>query len=187
MVTRQQYVFGYGSLLTTNAEPIPELTPSRLRGHRRTWNVAMDNSQAIPGYKRYVDPVTGNAPAVFVVFLNIVADSGRYVNGAVFPVSADELAELDRRERNYDRIEVTSSLAEPVDGTVWTYTGVPAAVERFETGMRARRAVIGEDYHRTVLAGFTALEDDAAREFEAVTEPPPCPIVTLQRVSVPPA
>src|ERR1700734_1150757 len=118
MATGQKYVFGYGSLLSADAEPISKLTSSRLRGHRRTWNVAMDNSRAIPGYKRYVDPVTGNPPAVFVVFLNIVADADSHVNGALFPVSEEMLAALDRRERNYERIDVTENLADAVAGRV---------------------------------------------------------------------
>lgn len=178
------YVFGYGSLVTPGGERIAGVTANALRGYRRTWNVAMDNSRAIPGYKRYLDPATGTAPPWFVVFLNIVPDAGRHVNGAVVPVSAEELAELDRRERNYERIEVTSSLAEPMAGTVWTYTGLPAAVERFETGIQAGRAVISQDYRQTVLRGFAALGDHAAREFEAVTDPPPCPMVALRRVDI---
>lgn len=185
MAPSEHYVFGYGSLVTPGGERIAGLTGTVLRGYRRTWNVAMDNTRAIPGYKRYLDPATGTPPPWFVVFLNIVPDAGRSVNGAVFPVSGEELAELDRRERNYDRIEVSSSLAQAVGGTVWTYTGVRAAVERFETGMRAGRAVISQDYQQIVLQGFTALGDDAVREFHAVTDPPPCSVVPLERVAVP--
>jgi hypothetical protein len=185
MAPSEHYVFGYGSLVTPGGERIAGLTANVLRGYRRTWNVAMDNTRAIPGYKRYLDPATGTSPPWFVVFLNIVAQAGRYVNGAVFPVSAEELVELDRRERNYGRIEVSSSLAEPVDGIVWTYTGARAAVERFKTGMRAGRAVISQDYEQIVLQGFTALGDDAVREFVAVTDPRPCSVVPLQRVAVP--
>jgi hypothetical protein len=185
MATGQQYVFGYGSLLTTDAEPIPELTASRLRGHRRTWNVAMNNSQAIPGYKRYVDPVTGNPPAVFVVFLNIVADPGGEVNGALFPVSDEKLAALDRRERNYERIDVTAGLADPVAGSIWAYAGSSAGIERFEVGQRAGSAVISRGYVDDVRRGFASLGADAAAELESLTDPPPCPIVALRRVPVP--
>jgi hypothetical protein len=184
MATGQQYVFGYGSLLTRDAEPIPELMPSRLRGHRRTWNVAMDNSRAIPGYKRYVDPVTGNPPAVFVVFLNIVADADSEVNGALFPVSDEKLAALDRRERNYERIDVTAHLAEAA-GPVWTYSGSTAGIERFEAAKRAGAAVISRGYVDDVRRGFASLGADAAAELESLTDPPPCPIVALRRVPVP--
>ncbi len=185
MATGQQYVFGYGSLLTTDAEPIPELTPGRLRGHRRTWNVAMDNSQAIPGYKRYVDPVTGSPPAVFVVFLNVVADADSEVNGALFPVSDEKLDALDTRERNYERIDVTANLVEAVAGPVWAYAGSSAGIERFEAGQRAGAAVISRGYVDDVRRGFASLGADAAAELESLTDPPPCPIVALRRVRVP--
>jgi hypothetical protein len=142
----------------------------------------MDNSVTIPGYKYYVDPVTGERPAYFVVFLNIVADHSTLVNGAAFEVSADQLTVLDDRERNYDRIEVSSLLSEPVEGTVWTYVGSGAGVRRFETGRRANRAVISAAYRNAVRQGFSALGGDAAEQFERLTEPPECPIVPLQRI-----
>jgi hypothetical protein len=146
----------------------------------------MDNSQAIPGYKQYLDPATGVAPPCFVVFLNIVPDATSHVNGAVLAVSGDQLAELDRRERNYTRIEVTSCLGEAVAGTVWTYTGSPAAIARFHAGLRAGTAVISETYAQAVRQGFAALGDDAICEFQALTDPVPCPLVPLRRVPVAP-
>jgi hypothetical protein len=142
----------------------------------------MDNSVTIPGYKYYVDPVTGERPACFVVFLNIVDDSTSHVNGAVFTVSGSELAELDRRERNYDRIDVSSLVCEPVEGTVWTYVGSGEGVRRFEAGRRANRAVISASYHNDVRHGFTSLGGDSAEQFERLTDPPACPIVPLQRI-----
>ena len=60
------FLFGYGSLLR-----FPGGIPCHLLGHRRAWNVAMDNRQTIPGYKYYVDPDTGERPPVHVTFLNI--------------------------------------------------------------------------------------------------------------------
>lgn len=180
------YVFGYGSLLTPGGDGIAGMVAGRLRGYRRTWNVAMDNSQAIPGYKQYVDPDTGTPPPCFVVFLNVVPDPRRDVNGAVFPVTAEELAALDRRERNYDRIDVSSSLAEPVAGRVWTYVGSTSGVQRFQTGLHSDTAVISADYAQAVRRGLGLLGDGAEAEFESMTDPPPCPIVPLRRVPIPP-
>ena len=178
-------MFGYGSLLTPAGDGIAELVPRRLRGYRRIWNVAMDNSQAIPGYKQYLDPATGTPPHCFVVFLNIVPDRDRDVNGAVFPVSGQELAALDRRERNYDRIDVSSSLAEPMAGRVWTYVGSTAGVQRFHAGVHSNTAVISEAYALAVRRGCASLGEDAEVEFQSMTDPPPCPIVPLRRVAVP--
>jgi hypothetical protein len=180
-----QYVFGYASLVAPR-EPAPGLRAGVLRGYRRTWNVAMDNSRAIPGYKQYVDPATGTRPNCFVVFLNIVPDRGASVNGAMFRVSADELDELDERERNYERIEVSSRLAEAVVGTVWSYAGSEAGVARYEEGRRTGRAVISAAYHDDVRCGFATLGHHAAAEFDRLTEPPPCPIVPLDRVPLAP-
>jgi hypothetical protein len=151
-------------------------------GYRRTWNVAMDNSQSIPGYKQYLDPATGARPRCFVVFLNIVADHGACVNGALFRVSSAELAELDHRERNYDRIDVSALVPERVPGAVWTYVGSESGVARYEHGRRANQAVISAAYHDGVKRDFASLGDGAAAEFDRLTDPPNCPIVVLQRV-----
>ena len=147
----------------------------------------MDNARSIPGYKRYLDPATGEPASGFVVFLNIVPDPDRCVNGVLLAVSAEDLTELDRRERNYQRIDVSAHLAEPGDGTVWSYAGSRAAVERFETGRRSDRAMISRAYRDSVRRGFAALGDEAAVQFDAWTDPPPCPVVALQRVPVPKA
>jgi hypothetical protein len=105
-------VFGYGSLLEGAAG-----TPCRLPGHRRRFGVAMDNRRTIPGYKYYLDAATGERPAVFVAFLDIVEDPGSAVEGLSFEVDAAALAALDDRERNYRRVEV--------DGRLWAYAGLP--------------------------------------------------------------
>ena len=66
-----EYVFAYGSLL--GLEPAG---PCTLRDHARGWDVAMDNTKTIPGYKFYVDPQTGERPAVYVAFLAIRPEPG---------------------------------------------------------------------------------------------------------------
>jgi hypothetical protein len=175
-------VFGYASLVHREDRGSRRLRPAEVRGYRRTWNVAMDNSVTLPDYKYYVDPATGERPQCFVVFLNIVADGSASVNGALFGVTEAELDGLDRRERNYSRIQVGSRLAEPVEGRVWTYVGRPAAVSRFETARRLDRGVIQAAYRDGVRRGFVALGVEAATEFERLTDPPPCPIVALDRV-----
>jgi gamma-glutamyl AIG2-like cyclotransferase len=88
-------VFAYGSLL--GLEPTGRCT---LRDHARGWDVAMDNTKTIPGYKFYVDPQTGERPAVYVVFLAIRPELGASVPGAVFAADDALLAALDARERN---------------------------------------------------------------------------------------
>src|SRR4051812_47544581 len=142
------FVFGYGSLLRR-----PDGIPCHLLGHRRAWNVAMDNRRTIRGYKYYVDPGTGERPPVHVAFLNLYPAAEGRVNGIAFPTAAEELDELDRRERNYDRIDVTRLLDVDLGGTVWTYLGSEAARERFEAGT----AVVDQNYVEDVRDGFRAV------------------------------
>ena len=98
-------VFGYGSLVA-----LPGAVRSELGGHRRLWGVAMDNAVDIPGYKRYLAP-DGSRPDVCVAFLDIEPDACGSVIGACFAVA--DLAALDCREHNYERVDVTDGLADP--------------------------------------------------------------------------
>jgi hypothetical protein len=130
-------------------------------GLRRVWGVAMDNREAIPGYKRYLDPVTGEPPAVFVAFLDVVEDAGASVDGVLLEVG--DLAALDARERNYERVAIE------VEGVqAWTYVGSAAGRARFAAGVESRTLVV----------------DAAYLELAGACEPPPCPIVALERVEL---
>lgn len=180
-----EYVFAYGSLVRDLADG-DQLArrAAHLRDHRRAWNVAMDNSVSLPGYKYYLDAEDSSRPEVFVTFLNLVPTPGHRVNGILVPVSAEELVELDRRERNYARREVTTSIEQAAGGRVWSYFGKPEASQRFATGLRAARAVIDESYLERVRAGFEALSDDALAEFERSTDPHGCRTLKLLRVDL---
>ena len=94
----QDYVFGYGSLLNPRSRAA-QASACGLEGFRRTWDVAMDNTKTIPGYKYYVDAVSGDRPALFVTFVNLRPSPGEVVSGVAFPVDRERLAALDRRER----------------------------------------------------------------------------------------
>ncbi len=180
-----EYVFGYGSLLglAADGDGLPPRV-CRLRDHRRTWNVAMDNSVELPDYKHYLD-ADGVRAALFVTFLNLVPAPGFAVNGVLFAVAPAELLELDRRERNYERIDVGERLDVPIDGAAWAYFGGELARARFDGGMRAGAAVVDRTYLDAVRGGFAAIGADALGEFDASTDAPPCPIVPLTRIDPP--
>jgi hypothetical protein len=94
------------------------------------------------------------------------------------------LPELDRRERNYLRVEVTRQIDVGLEGQAWTYLGRPEAVQRFEHGARSRRAVVDKTYLDCVRSGFGLLSDGALEEFDASTDPPGCAVLELQRIEL---
>lgn len=167
---RSDWVFGYGSLVDGDARP------ARLRGFARDWGVAMDNAVDLPAYKRYLLP-SGERPAVMVCFLDLVAEPGAAVVGAVRRVAGFEA--LDARERNYERVEVTRALDGAPPGRVWAYVGSPAGRERARRGRVEGRAVVARAYLDGVRAGFARLGSGA---------PPPepdVPVWELARIDIP--
>ena len=166
------FVFGYGSLLEGG-----EGVPCRLAGHRRRWGVAMDNRRTIPGYKYFLAP-DGSRPEVHVAFLDVVAEPGSAVEGLAFRVDAARLAELDARERNYRRVDVTAGVEASLGGPVWAYVGLAEARERYARAVAAGTAVVSRAYVEGVRAGFAA----SGRGFD--TEPE-VPVRDLTLVRVP--
>ena len=75
------YVFGYGSLV---GEPRSLLhggatyaaIPGRLPGFRRLWGVAMNNWEAAPSRKHFVEPGTQRVPRIRVAFLDLEKSGG---------------------------------------------------------------------------------------------------------------
>jgi len=127
----------------------------------------MDNTRDLPGYKYYVDPETGERPAIYVAYLDLEPDPESSVKGVVFAVDAPALDQLDQRERNYQRAEV--SIDPAPDGRVWTYRGTADARRRFERGLAAGTAVVDRAYYDSVRSA----------------DPPPVPIRSLTRVDTP--
>lgn len=154
-------LFAYGSLAAEAGEP------GELRGWRRVWGVAMDNARTIPGYKVYCAP-DGSQPEVCVAFLDIEAHAGSVVQGVLLPVFPARLPALDRRERNYERRDVTAGV-DGAAGRVWAYVGHAESRARLRAAQGAGRAVIAADYARVV----------------APLAEPGLPVLELRRVDVP--
>jgi len=176
------HIFGYGSLVLDDGG---RGTLARLRGHRRVWGVATDNVRAIPGYKMYLERSSGSRPAVYVAFVDLERREGSAVSGLVRPVSEEQLEELDRRERNYDRVEVTGQIEGVEQGRVWTYRGSAEGRERLRRGLEAGTAVISRDYLEKVLAGFELLGTDERRVFEESSVLGDLPVLDLERIDLP--
>ncbi len=190
-----EWVFGYGSLVDAAAlapwlgrDPFApgEVARCRLRGHRRTWNVARDNAAGRADKPHYVDPGTGERPALFVVAVNIRPAPGAAVNGLAFQVMRAQRDRIDRREFNYDRINAAELVDPPLEGPVWTYRGSQAAHARYRAGVAAGRAVVSRRYHRIVEGAFASLGEAALAEYRASTDPPAVPFADLHRTDWPP-
>jgi hypothetical protein len=149
------WVFGYGSLAA-----LPGARPATLADHRRKWGVAMDNTVELPGYKVYED-AHGNRPAVCVAFLDVEPDAAATVRGARIEVDAQGLANLDVRERSYERAEVQPG--------GFVYRGRPERRALAATARREGRLVVQREYYELVRAALGDVEE------------PDCPVVDLIR------
>lgn len=183
-----EFVFGYASLSALLAAPPTRAPDPRgyvtdLRGARRRFGVAADNALAIPGYKRY-RAADGSYPPVHVAFLNLEDDGGAgAVNGVCLPADAATLAALDRRERNYVRVEVTERIAAPL-GRTWAYVGSPEGRARLADGRARGSAVVTREYRALVLAGFAALGEEELARFHASSDLGGLPVRELERVDL---
>jgi len=175
-----EHVFGYGSLVLDGRRG----AVARLPGYRRVWGVATDNVRAIPGYKLYLRRSDGSRPAIYVAFLDLEPARGAGVNGVVRAVSAAELEQLDRRERNYDRVEVSGQI-DGLHGRIWTYVGSAAGRERLRRGREERCAVISRDYLEKVRAGFRGLGEEEELAFADSSMLDGLPVWDLERVDLP--
>lgn len=171
------YVFAYGSLALLD----PSAAEYRLEGFVRTWDVAMDNRDDLPGYKFYEDPQGGGRPQVHVAFLNLTAQEGSAVNGVLLEATPADLQVMDDRERNYQRVTVTEHVRPRARGEVYAYVGTPQARRRFDRGMAQGTCTVDANYLAAVRDGFAALGPEALDRFDATTHQPPCAVRPLVR------
>lgn len=144
----------------------------------------MDNRIDIPGYKYYIDPISGDRPPIHVAFLDIEPDTDSKVNGVCVPVTSGQLTELDRREQQYDRIDIGEQfpmLADPV----WMYVGSTRGRERRRAGDLSGTTVVTREYRNSVLHGFDMLGSDERLAYETSTSPCNCRVVELSRQPLP--
>ncbi len=182
VVNKLHHVFGYASLAAEHKRcPV-----ARLRGWRRTWGVAMDNTIDLPGYKSYRLRSDGSRPAVFVAFADIEPDEAGVVTGVCMPVDRDDLPALDDRERNYDRIDVTAAIDDP-PGRVWAYRGSDAGRARLREAQSTGCAVVSRDYLDGVLAAIARIAPDDLAVLHRSVEESGLEILDLDRVPVPPS
>lgn len=182
------WVFGYGSLVspdsfghTLGRRPHlgTDFFEAEIAGYGRRWNY---------GSLRYTGRAaddTGTIREWAIVALGVTPAADETVNGTVGWVTDDELVGLDRRERHYDRVEVTAlaTVHDGVDiaGPIVTYVPRPEAVERYEQARDRGEAAVDRRYFDLVDRAFGALGEDRRRRYHATTQLPDIPILALQR------
>jgi hypothetical protein len=179
-VNGPRFVFGYGSLAGEHLR----CPATCLRGWRRVWGVAMDNRVDLPGYKSYRLRSDGSRPPVFVAFVDIEPDPDGSVTGVCLPVGEGDMAALDRRERNYDRFEVTAQLDGCPPGRVWAYRGSEDGRARLRDGLAAGCAVVSRDYLAGVIAALAGIAAAEAAAIERCVATAGLVTLDLERVEV---
>lgn len=166
------YVFGYASLVALGDA---EALPGRLRGFRRFWGAAMNNWEGGEEAKHWLDRDSGERPRIRVAYLDLRKQDGSAVNGLALPVDGDRLAELDTREINYARIDVSAAFEPAIQGRVFTYIGLATAGERCRQGAAEDNVFVSSDYAGSVRRAFDQLGPAALAEFDRTTDPLPFP------------
>ena len=182
------WVFGYGSLVspdsfghTLGRRPRlgTDFFEAEIIGYGRRWNY---------GSLRYTGRAaddTGTIREWAIVALGVTPAADETVNGTVGWVTDDELVGLDRRERHYERVDVTA-LAEvhgaaDVAGPIVTYVPRAEAVERYTQARDRGEAAVDRRYFDLVDRAFADLGEDRRQRYHATTQAPDIPILPLQR------
>lgn len=180
------WVFAYGSLVSPDslASTIGRtITPStgmhvvELAGYGRRWNYG---SKVLRGDWTNDDGI--EVVGGLVVSLGVVEAPEESINGVIFAVDDTELADLDWRERAYDRVDVSERITPLGDSEGLHFTDPVAlyyprasSVDRYEQHRDAGTAAIRRSYWDLVDVAFASLGDDHLAWYRR-TPPPDVPV-----------
>lgn len=187
------WIFGYGSLVNPvsfGATVKRDMTlgvdvmPATLAGFGRRWNYGVGHLVGLGSEEPHA--------TYTMVALGIVSAPVESATGVIGWVDTDRLADLDDREREYDRVDVTDAITIDMDhpvvhrsdlptGPVETYVPRPVAIERYETARDEGVAAIEQRYWDLVAGAFAALGPDDHAHYYATTPTPDVPILHLRR------
>lgn len=171
----------FGHTVGRPLTPGVDFHQAELRGYGRRWNYGVMSRVG-----ESIGP-DGTAKKWTIVALGLVESFEETVNGAMGWVTDDELPLLDRREGNYDRVDVTSLVSSP-QGTrerVVTYVPRVAPCEWYAAARSRGMAAVEQRYWDLVDDAFAALGSDHHERYHATTPAPDVPIVAMRRDSVP--
>ena len=181
------WVFGYGSLVSpasvsrTIGRFIDDAHSRRiahLEGYGRRWNYGSPTQR---GDWSHGDVHVRQG---VIIFLGLEASDDASSNGVVVQVTQDELVELDWRERDYDRVDVTDLISiehGAVDGRVVTYVPRPTAIERYVEARDSGRAAVEQRYWDLVHDAFGELGAHHLDHLRTRTPDPDVPILEIAR------
>jgi len=187
-----RWVFGYGSLVS----PVSfghtlrrELTPgvdffeAELAGFGRRWNYGTDTVFTAVG----PDGIERD-DWVFVA-LGLVRAEHETTNGVIGWVDDGELEALDRRERRYDRVDVTDlttlGVGVPLGAPIVTYVPRAEPIAIYESARARGVAAITTRYWDLVDDAFADLGEDRRKRYHATTPDPGLPVLAQAAVDVP--
>ncbi len=162
------YLFGYGSLicpdsvartLGRNADA-GRLKTVWLNGYERGWTVR--------DMARFNDEPDPRPTA----FLNIAPHAGRRCNGIAVPITTADLEGFDRRERSYQRIDVSEMITPPLDRPVHAYVGCEPWTDMPDN------TVVAAKYGALVESAIARWGDAFTRDYHATTQPCVWPAIT---------
>ncbi|MEM6589396.1 MAG: gamma-glutamylcyclotransferase family protein [Pseudomonadota bacterium] len=130
MNPRRAFFFGYGSLVNRSTHAYLDARPARLHGWRRVW--------------RHTDLRP-------VAYLTVVPQAGAEIDGLMAAVPEGGWAELDLRERAYDRIDangqITHDMTHAPDVVVYS-------IPEGKHGKPSRRCPVLLSYLDVVVQGY---------------------------------
>jgi dephospho-CoA kinase len=182
-VSGDAWIFGYGSLVspasmaTTIGRTVAatDVAVAHLDGYGRRWNYGSLHLRG-DWHHGGIEVTQG-----LVVSLGLVASESESCNGVIVRVTAEELAMLDWRERDYERSDVSDLIrldGDPIGERVMTYVPRSSAIERYEHARDLGRAGIRQSYWELVQRAFGELGDDHLERY-AATPAPDVPVVDM--------
>lgn len=180
-------MFGYGSLVSPTSfggtlgrqlQLGVDVLEAEVNGFGRRWNYGVMHTRGLTdgpdGPKEWT-----------IVALGVVPSASETVNGVIGWVGEHELAGLDRRERHYDRVDVSHLVNVPdwrgPDAPVVTYVPRVEARRHYEAARDDGRAAIEQRYWNLVDTAFAALGPDRHERYHATTPSPDIPVVEMRR------
>lgn len=138
-----------------------------LQGYKRDWNwhTSMNSPSGAWFYLRGTDTV----PVNYIRALNITASENDKINALLFLITPEELAEIDKREFGYTKVDVTDKIAglEIEGGRVYAYQ---AKQEYTYDGKKETNSVLSQCYIDRVAIACDSIGKEFRDEFEASTK-----------------